>query len=113
MGLMPRGTWEKLCLNHICAPPPPEKGGHNWKIIGDPLWTIRNMAVPHKKNYEHHNGKMGKIPLRDSSLRAKTIGVYREMCGLANQEFALSVNRDLEKDTWGGRLQGGMPFAIC
>ena len=61
MGLMPSGTWEKLCLNQICAPPPNEKGGYNWIIIGDPPWTIRNMAVQNKKNCEHHNGKMWKM----------------------------------------------------
>ena len=31
------------------------------------------------------------------------------MCGLSIQEATLSVNRDLEKDTWRGRPQGGMP----
>ena len=49
------------------------------------------------------------VPLDDASLRAKAIDVYRETCGLSIQESALSVNRDLEKHTWGGRLQGGMP----
>ena len=49
------------------------------------------------------------VPLHDASLRAKAIAVYREMCGLSIQESALFGNRDLEKDTWNGRLQGGMP----
>ena len=49
------------------------------------------------------------VPLDDASLRAKPIAVYREMCGLSIQESALCVNRHLEKNTWNGRLQGGMP----
>ena len=49
--------------------------------------------------------------LDSASPRAKAIAVFREMCGLSNQESALSVNRDLEKDTWHGRPQGGMHFA--
>ena len=48
-------------------------------------------------------------PLDSASLRAKAIAVFREMCGVSIQESALSVNRDLEKDTWHGRPQGGMP----
>ena len=48
-------------------------------------------------------------PLDSASLRAKAIAVFRDMCGLSIQESALSVNRDLEKDTWHGRPQGGMP----
>ena len=48
-------------------------------------------------------------PLDSALLRAKAIAVFREMCGLSIQESALSVNRDLEKDTWHGRPQGGMP----
>ena len=48
-------------------------------------------------------------PLDSASLRAKAIAVFREMCGLSIQESALSVNRDLGKDTWQGRPQGGMP----
>ena len=47
-------------------------------------------------------------PLDGASLRAKAIAVFRDMCGLSFQESALSVNRDLEKDTWRGRLQGGI-----
>ena len=47
--------------------------------------------------------------LESASLRAKAIAVFREMCGLSIQESALSVNRDLEKDTWHGRPQGGRP----
>ena len=49
------------------------------------------------------------VPLDDAWSRAKATGVYREMCGLSIQESALSVKRDLEKDTWGGRFQGGLP----
>ena len=49
------------------------------------------------------------VPLDSASLRAKAIAVFRDMCGLSIQESALSVNRDLEKDTWHGRPQGGMP----
>ena len=48
-------------------------------------------------------------PLDSASLRAKAIAVFRDMCGLSIQESALSVNRDLEKDTWRGLPQGGMP----
>ena len=48
-------------------------------------------------------------PLDSASLRAKAIAVFRDMCGLSNQESALSVNRDLEKDTWRGRPKGGTP----
>ena len=48
-------------------------------------------------------------PLHSASLRPKDIAVFREMCGLSIQDFALSVNRDLEKDTWHGRPQGGIP----
>ena len=48
------------------------------------------------------------VPLDDTSLR-KAIGVCGEMSGSSIQESALSVNRDLEKDTWGRRLQGGLP----
>ena len=48
-------------------------------------------------------------PLDGASLRARAIAVFRDMCGLSIQESTLSVNRDLEKDTWGGRPQGGMP----
>ena len=48
-------------------------------------------------------------PLDSASLRAKAIAVFRDMCGLSIQESALSVTRDLEKDTWRGRPQGGMP----
>ena len=47
--------------------------------------------------------------LDSASLRAKAIAVFRDMCGLSIQQSALSVNRDLEKDTWHGRPQGGMP----
>ena len=47
--------------------------------------------------------------LDGASLRAKAIAVFRDMCGLLIQESALSVNRDLEKDTWRGRPQGGKP----
>ena len=49
------------------------------------------------------------VPLGGASLRAKAIAMFREMCGLSIQESALSLNRDLEKDTWNGRPQGGMP----
>ena len=42
------------------------------------------------------------VPLDNASLQARAIGVYREMCGLSIEESPLSVNRDLEKDTWGG-----------
>ena len=56
MGLVPRGTWR----NYAPPPPPNEKGGHDWKIIGDPPWTVGNMAIQNKKDCEHHNGKMGK-----------------------------------------------------
>ena len=49
------------------------------------------------------------LPLDHASLRGKAIAVYREMCGLSIQESALSVKWDLEKDTWNGRPQGGMP----
>ena len=48
-------------------------------------------------------------PLDSASLRAKAIAVFRDMCGLSIQESALFVNRDLDKDTWHGRPQGGMP----
>ena len=48
-------------------------------------------------------------PLDSASPRAKAIAVFRDMCGLSIQESALSVNRDLEKDTWRGQPQGGMP----
>ena len=48
-------------------------------------------------------------PLDSASLRAKAIAVFGDMCGLSIQGSALSVNRDLEKDTWRGRPQGGMP----
>ena len=48
-------------------------------------------------------------PLDSASLRANAIAVFGEMCGLSIQDSALSVNRDLEKDTWHGRPQGGMP----
>ena len=48
-------------------------------------------------------------PLDNASLWGKAIAVFREMCGLSIQESPLSVNRDLEKDTWHGRPQGGMP----
>ena len=47
--------------------------------------------------------------LDSASLRAKAIAVFGEMCGLSIHESALSVNRHLEKDTWHGRPQGGMP----
>ena len=47
--------------------------------------------------------------LADASLRAKAIAVYREICGLSVGEFAPSVNRDLERGTWGARPQGGLP----
>ena len=47
-------------------------------------------------------------PLDGASLRARAIAVFRDMCGLSIQESTLSVNRDLEKDTWRGRPQGGM-----
>ena len=46
-------------------------------------------------------------PLDGASLRARAIAVFRDMCGLSIQESTLSVNRDLEKDTWRGRPQGG------
>ena len=49
------------------------------------------------------------VPLDNASLRARAIAVYREMCGLSIEESALSLNRDLEKDTWGGRPQGELP----
>ena len=49
-------------------------------------------------------------PLLDTSLRAKAIAVYHEMCGLSVEESVLSVNRDLEKGTWGARPQGGLPL---
>ena len=49
------------------------------------------------------------VPLDSASVRAKAIAVFREMCGLSIPECALSVNRDLEKDTWHGRPQGGRP----
>ena len=48
------------------------------------------------------------VPLDNALLRARAIGVYREMWGLSIEESAQSVNRNLEKDTWGGRLQGGL-----
>ena len=48
-------------------------------------------------------------PLDGASLRARAIAVFRDMCGLSIQESTLSVNRDLEKDTWRGRPQGGLP----
>ena len=48
-------------------------------------------------------------PLDCASLWAKAIAVFRDMCGLSIQESALFVNRDLEKDTWRGRPQGGTP----
>ena len=48
-------------------------------------------------------------PLDGASLRAKANAVFRDMCGLSIEESALSVNRDLEKDTWRGRPQGGKP----
>ena len=48
-------------------------------------------------------------PLDSASLRAKAIAVFRDTCGLSVQESALSVNRDLEKDTLHGRPQGGIP----
>ena len=48
------------------------------------------------------------VPLDGAWLQAKAIAVFREMCGLSIQEFALSVNRDLKKETWNGRPQGGM-----
>ena len=47
--------------SNLCPRPPNEKGGHNWNIIGDPPWTIKNMAVQKKQNCKHHNGKMGQI----------------------------------------------------
>ena len=53
------------------------------------------------------------VPLDNALLRARAIGVYREMWGLSIEESALSVNRDLEKDTWGGRLQGGLPDHVA
>ena len=48
-------------------------------------------------------------PLSDTSLRAKAIAVYREMCGFLVEESVLSLNRDLERGTLGARLQGGVP----
>ena len=48
-------------------------------------------------------------PFADTSLWAKAIAMYREMCGLSAEDSALTVNRDLERGTWGARLQGGLP----
>ena len=48
-------------------------------------------------------------PLDSASLRAKAIAVFRDMCGLSIKQSALSVNWDLEKNTWHGRPQRGMP----
>ena len=48
-------------------------------------------------------------PLDGASSCAKAIAVFRDMCGLSTQESALSMTRDLEKDTWPGRPQGGTP----
>ena len=48
-------------------------------------------------------------PLADTSLRAKVIVVYREMCGLLDEESALTVNRDPERGLWGARPQGCLP----
>ena len=47
--------------------------------------------------------------LSDTWLRAKAFAVYREMCGFPIEECALSVHRDLEKEAWGARPQGGLP----
>ena len=49
------------------------------------------------------------VPLDGASLRAKAIAVFRDVCGLSIQESTLSMNRDLQKGTWNGRPQGGMP----
>ena len=43
------------------------------------------------------------IPLSDTSLHAKPIGVYSEMCGFLVQESVLAVNKDLDRVAWGAR----------
>ena len=48
-------------------------------------------------------------PLSETLLRAKAVAVYREMCGFVVEESTLLVHRDLEKETWGARPQGGLP----
>ena len=48
-------------------------------------------------------------PLSDVGLQAKAIAVYREMCGILVAESALSVHKDLGKETWGDRPEGGVP----
>ena len=55
------------------------------------------------------HGISSNVPLGDASLQAKANAVYHEMCGLSVEESKLSVNRDLEKDTWGGRPEGALP----
>ena len=47
--------------------------------------------------------------LSDTTLWAKAIAVHREMCGFLVEESVLLVNRDLAKETWGARAQGGLP----
>ena len=49
------------------------------------------------------------IRLVDTSLWAKSIVVYCEMCGFSVEDCVLSVNRDLERGTWGSRLKGSLP----
>ena len=47
--------------------------------------------------------------LLDTRLWAKAIGAYREIFGILVRESALSLHRDLQKETWGACLQGGLP----
>ena len=61
---MPRGTWNKLCLNQICPPPQMKKTKREdtiEKSLGNHLGQSETWQYKSKTDFEHQNGKMGKM----------------------------------------------------
>ena len=48
-------------------------------------------------------------PLSDIDFRERAIAIYREMCDIPVADSALSLHKELEKETWGVQPQGGPP----
>ena len=48
-------------------------------------------------------------PQSATSLQERAIVQCREMCDILVTEFTSAVHKDLDKETWGARPQGGLP----
>ena len=75
---MPGGNWEKLCLN-LNQPPPEMKKTKREdtikKSLGNHLGQSETWQYSSKKDFEHQNGKMGKICERGKWQKKK--GAHR------------------------------------